>query len=135
MMKVAIPVWNLRISPLFDTARHLLIVEIEDGQELSRSEEELEDYLPPRRASRLVGLGVKILICGAISRQLAAMLIGSGITIVPWMSGLVDDVLQAYLRGKLPDPRFLMPGCRGRGPRGGFRGGVKRPWWVGGGNL
>jgi len=134
MMKVAIPIWNSRISPLLDTARHLLIVEIENGLEFSRSEVELEDYFLPRRARRFVELDIKILICGAISRQLAAMLVGSGITVVPWMSGLIDDVLQAYLKGKLPDSRFLMPGCPRRGPRGRFHGG-RRPWWVWEGKL
>ncbi len=134
-MKVAIPIWNLRISPLFDTAHQLLIVEIENGQELSRSQVELEGYFPPWRARKLSELRVQTLICGGISRQLAAMLIGAGITIVPWLSGFVEDVLQAYLKGKLPDPRFLMPGCHPRGRGGRFRGREGRSWWSGGGNL
>ncbi len=128
-MKVALPVWNSRISPLFDTARNLLVAEVEEGDVLSRAEVRFEEYYPPRRVNKLVKLGVNTLICGAISRQFAAMLIGSGITIVPWMSGLVEDVLQAYLEGRLSDHRFLMPGCRWRGPRGKFHGGMRRVWW------
>jgi len=128
-MKVAIPVWNLRISPLFDTARNLLIVEVDKGEELSRYWEELEGYFPPWRARKLLDLGVETLICGGISRQLAAMLYGSGITVLPWMSGFVEDVLQAYLGGKLPDQRFLMPGCHRLGFRGRPFGGGGRSWW------
>jgi len=32
LTKVAIPVWMERLSPVFDTARTLLIVETEDGR-------------------------------------------------------------------------------------------------------
>ena len=31
-MKLAIPVWNSRVSPVFDTATQILVVDIDDGQ-------------------------------------------------------------------------------------------------------
>ena len=122
-MRVAIPVWNERISPVFDAAGHLLVVDIEDGVERIRREEAIQESLPPRRARRLVELGVDVLICGAISRPLASMLASSGVTVIPWTAGPVNDVVAAYLKGRLPDPRWMMPGCgvrrqRHRGGRG-----------------
>jgi predicted Fe-Mo cluster-binding NifX family protein len=124
-MRIAIPSWNDRVSPVFDAARRLVVVDIENGLERARHQESLQEELPTRRARQLAQLGVNVLICGAISRLLAALLAASGITLIPWTAGPVDEVLTAYLAGRLPDPRWTMPGCGGRrrhrggcGPRG-----------------
>jgi predicted Fe-Mo cluster-binding NifX family protein len=128
-MRLAMPVWNGRVSPVFDTAAQVLVVEVEQACERSRREEALTDSLPTWRVRRLVDLGVEVLICGAVSRPLAALLGGAGIRIVPWTAGPIEDVLRAYLGGELPHPRWLMPGCacgprghRGAGPPRGHRG-------------
>ncbi len=116
-MCVAIPVWNDRVAPVFDAACRLVLVDVENGVEQGRREETIPESLLGRRAKRLVELGVNVLICGGISRHLAALLEASGITVVPWTAGPADEVLEAYLAGRLPNPRWLMPGCGGRGQR------------------
>jgi predicted Fe-Mo cluster-binding NifX family protein len=116
-MRVAIPVWNERVSPVFDAAARLVLVDVENGVERARREEALPESFLVRRAKRLAELGVTVLICGAISRPLAALLEASGINVLAWTAGPVNDVLQAYLAGRLPDPRWLMPGCGGRRQR------------------
>jgi predicted Fe-Mo cluster-binding NifX family protein len=125
-MRVAIPSWNDRVSPVFDAARRLVVVDVENGVEQTRRQETLQEEFPTRRVRQLAQLGVNVLICGAISRPLAALLAASGITVIPWTAGPVNEVLVAYLAGRLPDARWLMPGCGGRrqrrrggcGPRG-----------------
>ena len=62
-MRLAISIWNDRISPVFDAAGRLLLVDIEQGQERGRWEEVLPDVLPSRRMRRLAELGVNALIC------------------------------------------------------------------------
>ncbi len=124
-MRLAIPVWNGRVSPVFDTAGQLLVVDIEQGGERSRRSEELSGSFPAWRVRRLEELGVSVLICGGISRPLASMLAAAGIRLVPWTAGSVEEVLTAYLGGRLPDPRWLMPGCAG-GPPGSQQGGRRR---------
>jgi predicted Fe-Mo cluster-binding NifX family protein len=114
-MRLAIPTWQRRVSPVFDTAQRLLIIDAADGSETARSEEDLRPVLPPQRVARLKELGVDVLICGAISRPLAGMIAASGIVVVPFIGGECDEVLAAYLDGRLPSPRFLMPGCCGPG--------------------
>ena len=109
-MKVAIPVSGGRVSPAFDFARHLLLLEYEGGREVSRAELVFEEMIPVSRARRLEFLGVKVLICGAISRSLTDHLANSGIDIVPFVSGTVEEVLAAYFAGQLEFARFLMPG-------------------------
>ena len=114
-MRLAIPTWQGRVSPVFDSAQRLLIVDAADGSETGRSEEGLGSGLLPQRVARLKELGVDVLVCGAISRPLAGMIAASGIVLVPFISGECDEVLAAYLRGEIPSPQFLMPGCCGQG--------------------
>jgi len=110
-MKIAMPVWEGRISPLFDVAKQLLIVEIEDGQEQNRWEVPFEEAWPPFRVQRLANLGVKTLLCGGISRVLSHLLHDSGIEVISQIKGESDPILCAYLNGNLASPCFLMPGA------------------------
>ena len=111
-MKIAIPVWNGFVSSVFDFANQLLVVDVEAERKQNRSQIQLEQQPAPQRVSRLVELGVDVLLCGAISRPLVLMITASNIKVVPFVSGPVDEVLNAYLNGQLADPRFLQPGCR-----------------------
>jgi predicted Fe-Mo cluster-binding NifX family protein len=120
-MKIAIPIWNGRVSPVFDTASRLVVVEITEESEVSRFETDISEYFLPSKSMRLTGLGIDILICGAISRPLASMITTTGIKLIPWISGQVEEVVQAFLNNTLFDPRFIMPGCAGpwgKGPGG-----------------
>ncbi len=112
-MRLAIPVRNERVSPVFDEARRLVLVDVENGMEQARREEILHESFPNRRARRLTEIGVNVLICGAISRPLVTLLAAFGITVIPCTVGPVDEVLAAYLKGRLSDPRWRMPGCGG----------------------
>ncbi len=93
-MKIAIPHWQSRISPVCDEARHFLVVRITDNQEVSRSE--LEVTTPGTdlvgRAAQLLDAGVSMVICGAISQALETMLLGVGIQVIPQVCGNVEDV-------------------------------------------
>jgi hypothetical protein len=39
------------------------------------------------------------------------MVTASGIKVLPYVTGNIDEVLQAYLTDKLVQPQFVMPGC------------------------
>jgi predicted Fe-Mo cluster-binding NifX family protein len=118
-MKLAIPVWQSRISPVFDTAENLMIFEVEDGCEIARMEYPLSDLTPFRRAKRLEELHVDVLVCGAISRPLTNLMKKSGVKVIPWISGELSEVVPRFLDGQPLDGEFLMPGCahRNRGCR------------------
>ncbi|MBZ5630250.1 MAG: hypothetical protein LAO06_15430 [Acidobacteriia bacterium] len=109
-MKLAIPVACSRVSNAFDFARHLLLVDYTDGREVSRTELALEEELPLNRTRRLLALGVNVLVCGAISRFMAEHVVSLGIEVIPFVSGSVSEVLDAYLKGDLESARFLMAG-------------------------
>ena len=112
-MRIAIPIWEDKISPVLDTASRLLIVEIEDQEVASRFEIYLDEQDLSRRCFRIRGMEVDTLICGAISHHFVRMLTGSGIDVIPEISGQAEEVLKAYLKGDLFNSRFFMPGCNG----------------------
>ncbi len=77
--RVAISISDGRISPLFDAARRLLLVDVENGHELRRSEHMVQRAERGPQSRRVAELGVDVLICGAISRPLEAMLVSADV--------------------------------------------------------
>jgi predicted Fe-Mo cluster-binding NifX family protein len=110
-MKVAIAVREGEIATTLDFARQVLVVECEGGKEVRRARFAIGETLPVNRARRLTQLGAQVLICGAISRPLAALMVDSGIRVVPLVSGEVEEVLAAFLSDQLSNPHFLLAGC------------------------
>jgi predicted Fe-Mo cluster-binding NifX family protein len=111
-MRIAVPIWEDRVSPVLDTASRLLIIELEDQREASRFETLLDEQDIYRRCVRIKRLGIDILICGAISCPFLRMLMVSGIKIIYGISGNTEDVLEAYFCGAINHTKFLMPGFR-----------------------
>ena len=121
-MKVAIPTWQGRISPVFDVAYRLLVLELDGGNEVSRQEVKVRAANPEEWAEELLSLGVTRLICGAISRPLDEALRNAGIEVIGFVCGEVETVATALSSGSSEAWRFAMPGCRGRRRRGRIRG-------------
>ncbi len=110
-MKIAITIWNERVSPVFDVARNIVVLDIEKKAIKQKSLEAFANDQPEYKASRLVQLEVNTLICGAISRYYARVISTHRIKIIPFISGEIDDIIQAFLSDTLPNPRLVMPGC------------------------
>ncbi len=110
-MKVAIAVWKERISPVFDVSGKILLLDIKNRLVTGMTEEKIVCDNPVRRACRLAELNVQTLICGAVSQSLSNILDAYGIETISFISGDVDEVIDAYLAGALPNPAMSMPGC------------------------
>ena len=108
-MRIALSIWEDKISPVLDTAAKLLIVDNDNHRE-SRFEAHLLEKDISQRCAFIRSLGIDVLICGAVSRHLIKMLTASGIEIVSGISGHIEDVLQAYYQGGVTQSEFLMPG-------------------------
>jgi predicted Fe-Mo cluster-binding NifX family protein len=117
-MRVAITSWNGRISPVFDVARSVVLADVEGGRIKSRREEPLEGEDPGRQASCLSAYQPNVLICGAISQSMIALLSACDIAVFPFVAGDVEAVLEAHLNGSLNAPAWSMPGCCGRNGHG-----------------
>lgn len=114
IMKVAIPIWNHRISPVFDTARQVLVIELEGQCERGRAKHEFADASFFERVAYLEQLGVEMLICGAISKDLEQALALRGISVRPHLCGEVAEVLRTFCADGPLEDRFGMPGCCGK---------------------
>lgn len=122
-MKVAVTVWDGRVSPVFDVSREVVILTLQNGTVIARRSENIEAPTAALKLDRLVGLGTETLICGAISKPLRRELTARGVSVLGFVAGEIDQVVQAFIAGTLPAPALSMPGCCGRRNRfGGGRG-------------
>ena len=110
-MRIAIPLWQGRVSPVFDEASRILLVDVAAKQEQHRQEESLTARNPFERAQMLPQLGVDLLICGMISQTQQAALASAGVKIIPHICGPIEEVIAAFLDGRIESGALLMPGC------------------------
>lgn len=96
-MKLAMTIWENRISPVADSAIELLIAEIRNRSVQSLEHELFGTESLFYKARRLLDLGVNVFVCGAISNFYATLVEGYGIRIIPFKSGRADEVLNACL--------------------------------------
>ena len=123
MTRAALTVWENRISPVYDSANLMLIIEIEEKQVVTREHESFNAERTTLLVERLSERGVSCFICGAISESPARLIHSSGIQLIPFISGNTDLILDTFAKGDPIVPRFLMPGCgpkrrKQRGKRG-----------------
>jgi len=110
-MKLAIAVSKGRVAPLFDTSRHLLVLQQRgEGAEVWE-EVELPASGGLDRAAALLRLNIDTLICGAITRELSGALESRGVIVLAFVSGEVHRVVEAFRVGTLHSGAFCMPGC------------------------
>ena len=110
-MKVAVTIWENRISPLFDSTRMLLIVEVENRRITGKRREPFECESAFSRAAKLEDLGIGVLICGGISDFFARLIEAHNIHLIPFAAGEVEEILDAYMHDRLSEQKYRMPGC------------------------
>lgn len=111
-MKIAIPVCNDRVSTVFEAAEELLIVDNKPGASQIRFRASCLQNSMISRTMQLKMLGIDVLICGALTRPVKHRIEATGIRVISFMRGNVDEVLEAFSRGELADRRYILPGCR-----------------------
>jgi len=102
------------VSPVFDVGGHVLLVDIENGQEVRRNARPLGQRDALTRARCISQFGVGILICGAVSWPLENALLSKGLQVISCICGQVDDVVNAFLDETLTEASFILPGCLGK---------------------
>ena len=110
-MRIAIPIFRSRVSPVFDFSTRAVIIDMENGEVISREEIALAGLSPRARGDILKDKGINTLICAGLSMPLHHFLTRSGLRVIPGIVGQVDEVIEAYRIGRLNQTRFLMPGC------------------------
>lgn len=110
-MKIALAIWNGRVSPVFDVSRQLLVMDVENGKVVNRVNVHFSSDHSVHKVRRLVDMRVDLLLCGAVSRQIAALLDANQIQRQDFIAGDIEEVTDAFLRDALPNAEMSMPGC------------------------
>jgi predicted Fe-Mo cluster-binding NifX family protein len=120
-MKVAIPTHRGRISPLFDSALQAVLVDLENGEEVSRIRFTLPGRQVRDQVQALVSSGAHALVCGAVSGFVLREILRSGLRVWPGVMGETDEIIACLAaRGSLGS-EFRMPGCGRKGGGSGNR--------------
>ena len=113
-MRIAIAYQHDRVSPVFDVAARVLLVDLKNGRKVRSNNRTLLHLDPLARARYVSQLGAQVLICGAISWTLENALASRGVQVIACSCGPVKAVVDAFLNDKLAESGFIMPGCIGR---------------------
>jgi len=115
-MKVAVPIWEGRVSPVLDVAQRIVLVEFGSEGECSREDRRLSQQVA--KAEELAAWGVEVVLCSGVSMELVRKLNGLGLSVIPHLCGEVDEVLTAFRCNRLGDQSLTMPGCHHRHDHG-----------------
>ncbi|MBN1551571.1 hypothetical protein JW979_08885 [bacterium] len=128
-MRIGLPVWEKRISPVFDSASTMWIACSGSGNDYHWETHDLPEGPMIYRIQKLLQLNIDVLICGAVSRCCLQLLNGYGFQVVNWVCGDADEVVKAFLAGHSLQETHAMPGMRNWGR--GFRHRKGRCWQKG----
>jgi len=113
-MKIAIPIFENRISPRFDFSPEMWVIEVERGKVLGREKFSTANLNLPQRLEQITSNGVDKVICGGIDGLSRDQLGSRGIDVVQEVTGDADIVFDLFMRGRLRSG-FC---CERRGRRG-----------------
>ncbi|MBP9023865.1 MAG: NifB/NifX family molybdenum-iron cluster-binding protein [Spirochaetes bacterium] len=110
-MKIAITVWNGRISPLFDSASNVCIYENSREADFSKQLISFSDQSAEAKADILLQNGIDLLICGAVSFDAERILSQKGVAVYAYLSGEADEIIKTIMSNRPIYDKFAMPGC------------------------
>ena len=111
-MRVAVARMGDSVAPCFGHCSMMSIYTVCESQVTERMDFPLRSEDPFDRVRLLRDQEVETVICGGVQDLLENMLRASGITVISWLSGSVDDLLELFLRGQLV-PRMEPPSSPG----------------------
>jgi predicted Fe-Mo cluster-binding NifX family protein len=112
MERVAIPVFESRVSPVLDSCQRIVVVDFENGREIRRQELSLEKMSVHERIEVMVRWGIRKVICAGVSDVMCRFLAGKNIALVSGIAGEIEKIINAYICNRLDDACFIMPGKR-----------------------
>lgn len=112
-IRTAIPVFMDRVSPVLDTCTQIMLVGFNRSHEVGRTLIAVAGATLSERVGVFKMLGVRTVICSAVSDSFHHMLQEAKIDLLCGIAGVVDEIIQAYGSGSLQQTRFRMPGSKG----------------------
>ena len=108
--KIALTIWGNRISPVFDSANTLMIVDLEIRTISNRIYERFDPQDMNHVLYILQKYKIESLICGAITDDISTLIEQNGIALIPFISGSTDKVLVCLINENHRISDFIMPG-------------------------
>ena len=99
-----------RLASVCDNADEYKLFEIRDDNIYPAGHLSLPSKDPMDRTSAILACGVSFLLCGALCAQTQLHLQGGGVIVIPWLTGAIDEVLEAFRENTLE--ALTMPGCQ-----------------------
>lgn len=114
-MCIALATFEDKIASLFESSNRFIIVpspsyKFENSESIPIKNNSANELLHLLKQNN-----VKILICGAISGCMRRLMEAQKIQVIPWITGDVQSVVEAFHSDNLFSSSFIMPGCRGKG--------------------
>lgn len=96
-MRIAIPIFGPRVSPRFDCAADVTIVDVRDGVVRGRSRDCIKELRSWQRVERLVELGVEVVLVGGMRRCDYWALVAAGLEVYSGFTGEAEEALKRFL--------------------------------------
>jgi predicted Fe-Mo cluster-binding NifX family protein len=100
-MKIAIPIFENRISPRFDFSPEMWVIEVEKGKVVGQEKFSTANLNLPQRLEEITSNGVDKVICGGIDGLSRDQLGSRGIDVVQDVIGDADTVFDFFMKGRL----------------------------------
>jgi len=100
-MKLAIPIFQTKISPRFDQTQGFVLIETEGKNVTSKEQFATPGWSVTAKMKQLVNLGIDTLICGGIDRASMQYLSFNSVKIYSWVTGEVDDAVACFLDNRM----------------------------------
>ncbi len=104
-MRVAIPRMGESVAPCFEYSATIALFTIAEGDVTDQIDFPLRSREPFDRVRLLRDQQVDTIICGGVQDVFEESLRGSGIQVISWVSGRVNDLLERYLNNTLKSER------------------------------
>jgi predicted Fe-Mo cluster-binding NifX family protein len=108
---IAIPIHQSRVAPVLDWCSTILLIPENAGKSWHDAERLSIETNIFELLRLLHDKDVSPIICGALSPRALSYGQHLGLEFIYGISGAIGEVIDAYLAGKLDQPRFRLPGC------------------------
>ena len=103
MRTIAMSIFRDRISSRIDAADEVLLISLVNGTIKKREKIRIIPSSPLDKIHQIIQLNPDVLICGGVTQSCDNMLKNSEVSVVPWVKGNTEEVLNQFLGGTLSD--------------------------------
>ena len=110
MERIAVPIFQSRVSPVLDSCNDLMLVDLSEEGAVRRTKVSLRKLNLGERAATMSRQSVEKIICAGVSDLMMACIVSRGIQVISGLSGEVEQIIVAYQQNQLDQDCFRMPG-------------------------